>query len=59
MVCSERMKNRTLYAVDVSGGRSSAISRRMSASKVLGNGDLGHLSVWSEAVSDLTATRDN
>jgi hypothetical protein len=54
MVCSERMKN-----VDVSDRRSSAISRRMSASKVLGNGDLGYLSVWSEAVSVLTATRGN
>jgi len=37
MVCNERMKNRTPYAVDVTGGgRSSAISRRMSANKVLG-----------------------
>jgi hypothetical protein len=37
MVYSERMKTRTPYAVDVTGGgRSSAISRRMSANKVLG-----------------------
>jgi hypothetical protein len=37
MVFSERMTNRTLHAVDVTGGgRSSVISRRMSANKVLG-----------------------
>src|SRR5205823_1113790 len=33
MVCSERMKNRTPHAVDVMGGRSSAIIRRMSANR--------------------------
>jgi hypothetical protein len=37
MVFSERMTNRTLHAVDVTGGgRSSVISRKISANRILG-----------------------
>ena len=52
MVCSERMKNRTPHAVDVMGGRSSAIIRRMSAKKIFGNGDFGHLKRDIAAMAD-------
>jgi hypothetical protein len=56
MVCSERMENRTPYAVDVMGGdRSSAISRRMSANKVLG---MATSAIWkaSEPAAKFLAT---
>jgi hypothetical protein len=52
MVCSERTKNRTPYAVGVMGGRGSAISRRMSEQGSR-NGDLGY------PEGDITAVADD
>ena len=49
----ERVTNRTHYAVEVTGGgRSSAISRRMSANRFLVNRDIGHLEGDIAAVAD-------
>jgi hypothetical protein len=57
MVCSERMKNRTPHAVDVMGGRSSAIIRRISANRFWGMATGGSNPLWAARQRDRLGRR--